>query len=41
MVHAMRYGIPERSAIVGDAPTLQPRMEVARGLARRWSVVRP
>ncbi len=41
MVHAMRYGMPERSDRVGDAPTLQPRRVVARGVARRWSVHRP
>ena len=41
MVHAVRYGIPEMSEIVGDAPTWQPRRVVARGLARRWSIHRP
>ena len=40
-MHAPRYGIPERSAIVGDAPTLQPRMVVARGFDGRWSVYGP
>ena len=38
LVHEVRYAIPERRGIAGDAPTLQPRVVVAQGFARRWSV---
>ena len=33
-----RYVFPERRGIASDAPTVQPRVVVAQGLARRWSV---
>ena len=41
LVHALRYALPERRGIASDAPTLQPRVVVAHGFARSWSVDRP